>query len=71
MEFSLTLLDDPAGGIRSDRWDVIVRIGPLADSALSMWRLAPNRRIVCAALSYLAIHGHPTHPQDLVRHICG
>ena len=71
VELSLTLLDDPAGGIRSDRWDVLVHAGPLTDSSLPMRRLAPNRRILCASPAYLEEHGRPTHPEDLARHVCG
>ncbi|KTR05551.1 LysR family transcriptional regulator [Aureimonas ureilytica] len=71
VELKLTLLDDPASGIRSDRWDVLVQVGPLADSALAMRRLAPNRRVLCASPAYLEARGHPIHPQDLGHHVCG
>jgi DNA-binding transcriptional LysR family regulator len=71
VDLSLTLLDDPVAGIRSDRWDVLVRVGPLPDSALLMRRLAPNRRILCAAPAYLEDRVRPTCPQDLTQHVCG
>lgn len=71
VELKLTLLDDPASGIRSDRWDVLVQVGPLSDSALAMRRLAPNRRILCASPAYLEARGRPVHPQDLGHHVCG
>ena len=71
VELKLTLLDDPASGIRSDRWDVLVQVGPLSDSALAMRRLAPNRRILCASPAYLEARGRPIHPKDLGQHVCG
>lgn len=70
VELTLTLHDDP-GSIRSEQWDVIVQVGPLADSALALRRLAPNRRILCAAPAYLAARGAPETPSDLERHVCG
>jgi len=32
--------------------------------------LAPNRRILCAAPSYLARRGEPKHPEELLTHDC-
>lgn len=32
--------------------------------------LAANRRLLCAALSYLARQGTPPLPQDLMKHNC-
>ena len=71
VELHLTLLDDPASGILSDGWEVLVQVGPLADTALAMRRLAPNRRVLCASPAYLAAKGTPTTPQDLSRPVCG
>ncbi|GGF45562.1 LysR family transcriptional regulator [Aliidongia dinghuensis] len=50
--------------------DVAVRIADLADSGLIARRLAPNRRLLCAAPAYLARHGTPAAPADLERHEC-
>ncbi|GGF24632.1 LysR family transcriptional regulator [Aliidongia dinghuensis] len=71
VELDLILSEDPAGRIRSDGWDVLVQVGPLADSALALRHLAPNRRILCAAPSYLAARGIPRSPGELDRHACG
>ncbi len=50
--------------------DLALRIGELADSSLIAKRLAPNRRVVCAAPSYLAARGTPAEPADLRQHNC-
>lgn len=59
------LVDAGAGG-----WDVVVRIAPLADSALAVRKLALDRRVVVAAPSYLARRGTPRTPEDLRGHDC-
>ncbi|MFL5303947.1 MAG: LysR family transcriptional regulator [Polyangia bacterium] len=51
-------------------FDVVVRIGRLADSALRSRKLAADRLVVCASPEYLARHGAPTAPADLVHHEC-
>ncbi|MBL8302588.1 MAG: LysR family transcriptional regulator [Ideonella sp.] len=53
-----------------DAFDVCVRFGAPPDSRLVARRLAPNRRLLCAAPAYLARHGTPRTPQDLARHRC-
>jgi DNA-binding transcriptional LysR family regulator len=51
-------------------FDLAVRIGTLSDSAsLSARRLGTQRMGICAAPSYLAEHGCPTHADELGRHI--
>jgi DNA-binding transcriptional LysR family regulator len=67
VELALTdqLVDAGAGG-----WDVVVRIAPLADSALAVRRLARDRRVVVAAPAYLARRGTPRTPEDLRGHAC-
>lgn len=50
--------------------DIAVRHGRLADSGLRAKSLGDNRRIVCAAPSYLAAAGAPAHPDDLSGHDC-
>jgi DNA-binding transcriptional LysR family regulator len=56
-------VDLAAGG-----FDLAVRIGALEDSALVARRIAPSRRVVVAAPSYLAERGRPLHPRDLTQH---
>ena len=53
-----------------ERFDAAIRIGELPDSRLRAKRLADNFRILCAAPSYLAEHGVPKSPSDLISHHC-
>jgi len=48
--------------------DVVLCIGPLADSALVARRLGWARFVVCASPDYLGRWGEPTRPQDLAQH---
>jgi DNA-binding transcriptional LysR family regulator len=50
--------------------DVAVRIGRLADTSFMARKIGEDKRLICAAPSYLARHGTPHHPQDLARHVC-
>jgi LysR family transcriptional regulator for bpeEF and oprC len=51
--------------------DCVVRGGNLIDSSLLVARRVGTLHFVaCAAPSYLATHGRPTHPDDLARHQC-
>jgi DNA-binding transcriptional LysR family regulator len=50
--------------------DLGLRIGALPDSSLIAVRLGTTRRMVCASPAYLAAHGTPRTPDDLVGHDC-
>jgi len=50
--------------------DVGIRIGPLEDSSLIAQQVGSMRRVTVAAPSYLAQHGTPAQPKDLVAHNC-
>lgn len=56
--------------ISEDAYDVGIRFGPPPDSRLVARRLAANERVLCASPAYLARHGVPSSPQDLLRHAC-
>lgn len=56
--------------LTEDAFDVCVRFGEPPDSRVIARRIAPNRRLLCAAQSYLARHGQPKVPADLTRHNC-
>jgi DNA-binding transcriptional LysR family regulator len=51
-------------------FDVAVHVGQPADSNLTLRRVARNRRVVCAAPSYLAAFGEPTSIDELRSHNC-
>ena len=63
-------LNDQISNIAESGMDIVVRYGELADSSLISRRLAPSRRVLCASPEYLAKHGTPSTPQDLVNHSC-
>jgi len=50
--------------------DVALRIGRLSDSSFMARRIGEDIRLICASPDYLARHGTPKRPQDLVRHQC-
>ena len=51
-------------------FEVAFRVGVLPDSSLVARPLAPYRLVICAAPAYLAEHGEPRKPEDLLRHNC-
>jgi DNA-binding transcriptional LysR family regulator len=67
----LMLADDLRGEMFSGRWDLLVNVGRLPDAKQLQRKLAPNRRLLCAAPAYLAQHGNPAEPDDLRHHSCG
>lgn len=56
--------------LTDDAFDVCIRFGPPPDARVIARRIAPNRRLLCAAPAYLARHGEPKVPNDLARHAC-
>jgi DNA-binding transcriptional LysR family regulator len=65
----LTLdLDDRRVDAAADGYDAVLRHGAIADTRLMAWRLAPSRRLLVAAPSYLDNHGAPHSPQELEQH---
>lgn len=54
----------------SDAFDVLLTIGHIPDSRWVAHRLAPNRRILCAAPAYLQRAPELRTPADLARHAC-
>jgi DNA-binding transcriptional LysR family regulator len=56
-------VDLVAGG-----YDLAVRIGALADSALVARKIAPVRKVPVASPDYLERRGRPVHPRDLTGH---
>ena len=63
-------LSDEVVDLYLDRTDVAIRVGKLADSNLMARRIGETRRRIVASPAYLARHGTPQTPEDLVRHNC-
>jgi DNA-binding transcriptional LysR family regulator len=56
--------------LTDDAYDVCVRFGEPPDGRVVARRVGTNRRLLCAAPSYLEAHGHPRVPNDLTHHNC-
>jgi LysR family transcriptional regulator, transcriptional activator for dmlA len=56
--------------LTEDAFDVCVRFGEPPDTRVLARRIAPNRRLLCAAPAYLERHGYPKVPNDLTHHNC-
>lgn len=56
--------------IVNDGFDVVFRVGKLADSSLVSRRLGPYPLVLCAAPDYVATHAPVRHPRDLQAHEC-
>ncbi len=50
--------------------DIAIRIGRLADTSFMARKIGEDKRLICAAPSYLARHGTPRRPEELTRHNC-
>lgn len=67
LDLSLT---DTRIDLVEQRADVAIRVGPLPDSDLTARRLGDSPRTVIASPAYLAEHGIPQVPEDLLHHNC-
>jgi DNA-binding transcriptional LysR family regulator len=63
-------LTDAQTDLIGDGFDAALRIAVLEDSSLVVRLIAPVRRFVVAAPTYIARYGCPEHPQDLGAHAC-
>ncbi|MET3668057.1 LysR family transcriptional regulator [Caulobacter sp. 1776] len=59
-------LDDERIDLVREGVDIALRLGPLTDSAMKLRALGVSRRLLVAAPAYLAAHGRPKTPADLV-----
>jgi DNA-binding transcriptional LysR family regulator len=69
IEVQLQLTDHPLSLV-DQAFEVGIRFGDIPDARLIARRVALNRRLVCAAPSYLKSHGTPRVPHDLTLHNC-
>lgn len=65
LRLSDTIVDLVEGG-----FDIAIRNAELKDSSLVARKLSPDRRLLCASPAYLAKHGSPRSPVDLLNHQC-
>jgi DNA-binding transcriptional LysR family regulator len=56
--------------LTDDAFDVCIRFGEPPDARVIAKFLAANRRLLVASPGYLARHGKPRVPRDLLRHNC-
>ena len=63
-------LADRVVGLVEEHVDCAVRISAMADSSLVAREVGYIGIVVCASPSYLAAHGAPAHPQELLQHQC-
>jgi DNA-binding transcriptional LysR family regulator len=69
VEVQLQLSVNPPA-LTDDAYDVCIRFGEPPDARVVARRLAANRRLLVASPAYLAEHGIPRAPADLLRHNC-
>lgn len=62
------VLTDAVIDLLQERTDVVVRAGPLKDSALLARKLGETRMLIVGAPGYFQRHGEPQTPQDLQQH---
>ena len=69
LKFQLSL-NDKVVDLVQEGFDVAIRMAELHDSSLVARRLAVDRRLICAAPSYIEKFGLPRHPDALANHNC-
>ncbi|MBI1250602.1 MAG: LysR family transcriptional regulator [Alphaproteobacteria bacterium] len=62
------VMDDRNIDLLSENIDVALRMGALADSTLAARKISSSARYVVASKAYLAAHGAPKTPADLLKH---
>ncbi len=64
-------LDDEVVDVVAGGFDVAIRIGEVIEKDMVVAPLGKAlRQVAVASPEYLALHGRPEHPRDLVRHRC-
>jgi DNA-binding transcriptional LysR family regulator len=64
------ILSDSRLDVISDELDVLLHLDAPNDGSLVVRKLLASRRAVCASPDYIARHGNPALPSDLLRHDC-
>jgi DNA-binding transcriptional LysR family regulator len=63
-------VSDKRGDPELEQTDITIRVGPLSDSNLVLIPLGSVSRVIAASPDYLAKHGTPQNPSDLLAHNC-
>ena len=69
LKIQLVLSDQQIDPVQ-ESFDVTLRIADLPSSSLIARKIAPARRVICAAPAYLQRRGTPNHPHELRNHEC-
>jgi len=69
LKLEITLTENPVNIIEEGH-DLQIRIQISAEENLEVEELMTNHKMVCASSGYIAKHGKPTHPKDLLKHNC-
>jgi DNA-binding transcriptional LysR family regulator len=64
------LVEDRKVDLTKEGADLAVRPSTVADPSLVARKICEFERVVCASPKYLARHGEPRSPEDLVNHNC-
>ncbi|UTT86902.1 LysR family transcriptional regulator [Vibrio pelagius] len=60
-------LSDHKVDVISEGYDVVFRIGPIRESNMIVRKLATNKLAIIASEDFLARHGNPQTPEDLIK----
>lgn len=64
------LITDRHVDLAEEGADLVIHIGPLAESSHVARKICDLERVICASPDYLARHGTPQSPGELARHNC-
>ncbi len=64
------VMEDRMVNLVKGGYDVAIRSGDLPDSVMIARKLAPLRSVICASPEYIACHGKPELPSELINHNC-
>jgi DNA-binding transcriptional LysR family regulator len=63
-------INDRRVDVIGEQVDIAMRTGPPGDESLIGRKIGEMQRIICASPGYIAQHGRPEMPEDLLQHNC-